>query len=146
GYSVQVYDHKSAAARKFLVAGQGGFNLTHSEELEVFLTRYSSPEIQMIVREFTNQDTIRWLQSIGVETYIGSSGKVFPVKGIKPIEVLQKWLTVLQKLGVQFFFNHSLIDFDSEKLIFVTSDGNKEVFYQRSVFAFGGKSWAKTGS
>lgn len=146
GYSVMVYDHKSAAARKFLVAGQGGFNLTHSEELELFLTRYNSSEIQMIVREFTNQDTIRWLQSIGIETYVGSSGKIFPVKGIKPIEVLQKWMTVLQELSVQFFFNHSLIDFDSEKLVFMTSDGNKEVFYQRSVFAFGGKSWAKTGS
>lgn len=146
GYSVLVYDYKSAPARKFLVAGQGGFNLTHSEELELFLSRYDSPEIQTIVREFTNQDTIRWLQSIGIATYVGSSGKIFPVKGIKPIEVLQKWLAVLQELNVQFFFNHSLVDFDSEKLVFMTDDGSKEVFYQRSIFAFGGKSWAKTGS
>ncbi|TCK85707.1 BaiN/RdsA family NAD(P)/FAD-dependent oxidoreductase [Albibacterium bauzanense] len=146
GYSVFIYDHKSVPARKFLVAGQGGFNLTHSEELELLLSRYDSPEIQLIVRDFTNQDTIRWLQSIGIETYVGSSGKIFPVKGIKPIEVLQRWLAVLQELNVKFFFNHSLVDFDSEKLVFITGGSNKEVLYKRSVFAFGGKSWSKTGS
>jgi len=146
GYSVLVYDHKSAPARKFLVAGQGGFNLTHSEDIELFLSRYDSSRIQDIVRRFTNEDTVHWLQSIGIATYVGSSGKVFPEKGIKPIEVLQKWLAALQKLHVQFFFNHRLVDFDSERLVFKTDNDNKEVFYQRSVFAFGGKSWAKTGS
>lgn len=146
GYAVSVYDHKSVPARKFLVAGQGGFNLTHSEDLELFLSRYDSPEIQTIVRAFTNQDTIHWLGSMGVETYVGSSGKIFPVKGTKPIDVLQKWLTVLKGLNVQFFFNHSLVDFDTEKLFFKTDNENIEVFYQQSVFAFGGKSWAKTGS
>jgi len=146
GYSVLVYDHKSAPARKFLVAGQGGFNLTHSEDLELFLSRYDAQRIQDVVRGFTNEDTVHWLQSIGIATYVGSSGKVFPERGIKPIEVLQKWLTALQRLDVQFFFNYSLIDFDSHKLVFKTDNGNKEVFYQRSVFALGGKSWAKTGS
>lgn len=146
GYSVNVYDHKSAPARKFLVAGQGGFNLTHSEELELFLSRYDSQEIQSIVREFTNQDTVHWLHSIGVPTYVGSSGKIFPVKGIKPIEVLQKWLSTLEMLNVRFLFNYRLIDFDLKKLIFMTGNGMEEVLYQRAVFAFGGKSWAKTGS
>jgi len=146
GYSVQVYDHKSAPARKFLVAGKGGFNLTHSEELELFLSRYESLRIRDIVRQFTNEDTIQWLRSVGIMTYTGSSGKVFPEKGIKPIEVLQKWLFALERLEVQFYFNYRLINFNSEKLFFETGDGNREVLYERSVFAFGGKSWAKTGS
>src|SRR5690606_3196732 len=146
GYSVNVYDHKSAPARKFLVAGQGGFNLTHSEELELFLSRYDSQEIQSIVREFTNQDTVHWLHSIGVPTYVGSSGKIFPVKGIKPIEVLQKWLSTLEMLNVRFLFTYRLIDFDLKKLTFMTDNGMEEVLYERAVFAFGGKSWAITGS
>jgi len=146
GHPVIVYDHKSAAGRKFLVAGNGGFNLTHSEDIELFLTRYNSAAIQTMVREFTSQDTVHWLQSIGIPTYIGSSGKVFPEKGIKPIEVLQKWLGVLSKLNVQFKFGYRLTDFNLEKLIFTTKGQTVDVFYKRAVFAFGGKSWSITGS
>jgi uncharacterized flavoprotein (TIGR03862 family) len=146
GYAVIVYDHKSAPARKFLVAGQGGFNLTHSEDLELFLSRYDSINIQNIVHQFTNEDTVHWLHSIGIETYVGSSGKVFPKRGIKPIEVLQKWLAVLQELNVKFLYNYRLVNFDSEKMSFMTDNGIEEVFFQRAVLALGGKSWSKTGS
>jgi len=146
GNHVIVYDHNSAPARKFLVAGYGGFNLTHSEELELFLSRYDSFEIRNIVRQFSNQNTIQWLQSIGIPTYIGTSGKIFPKKGIKPIEVLQKWLAALKEFNVEFRFNYHLTDFDLEKLVFAMRGEFVEVPYSRAIFAFGGKSWSKTGS
>lgn len=146
GHPVVIYDHKPAAGRKFLVAGHGGFNLTHSEDLELFVSRYDAKEIQAIVRRFTNQDTVYWLQSIGIPVFVGSSGKVFPEKGIKPIEVLQKWLDTLVSYGVQFKMNYRLLDFDLEKLTFSIKDEKEDVPYERAVFAFGGKSWSKTGS
>ena len=146
GHPVIVYDHKSAAGRKFLVAGKGGFNLTHSEDIELFVSRYESPMIQSIVREFTNQDTVLWLGSLGIPTFVGSSGKVFPQKGIKPIEVLKNWLNALSELDVKFEFNHRLIDFDRENLCFTTKGHLLDVPYKRAVFAFGGQSWPKTGS
>lgn len=146
GYPVIVYDHKATAARKFLVAGNGGFNLSHAEPLDVFLDRYDSEQIKEIVQNFNNNDTVTWLESIGVPTFIGSSGKVFPVKGIKPIEVLQRWLQALGKLDIEFKFGYYLADFDTRKLTFLTSNKQIEVVYERAVFALGGRSWPKTGS
>jgi len=146
GYKVTVYDHKTAPGRKFLVAGHGGFNLTHSEELELFLSRYDAPQIKAMVRRFTNQDTVQWLQSIGIPTYTGSSGKIFPQKGIKPIEVLRQWKEALTALKVEFCFEHRLVDFDQEFLYFAHQGEIQQLPYSRAVFAFGGKSWAKTGS
>lgn len=146
GKSVVVYDHKPAAARKFLVAGHGGFNLSHSEPTTDFISRYDAKRIKEIVKIFTNQDTVDWLQSIGVPTYIGSSGKIFPRKGIKPIEVLQRWLHMLSGLGVEFRFGYRLIDFDSQKLIFTTDVRTEEITYNHAVLALGGTSWPKTGS
>lgn len=146
GYPVVVYDHKAAAARKFLVAGNGGFNLSHAEPLDAFLDRYDSERIKEIVQTFNNKDTVTWLESIGVPTFIGSSGKVFPVKGIKPIEVLQRWLLRLSQLGVEFKFGYYLSDFDSRKLTFLTANEQIEVVYDHAVLALGGRSWPKTGS
>jgi uncharacterized flavoprotein (TIGR03862 family) len=146
GYRVKIYDHKAAAGRKFLVAGHGGFNLTHSEEMELFLSRYDAPEIQEIVRRFDNRDTIAWLQSIGIPTYTGSSGKIFPEKGIKPIEVLRKWMDTLLSLDVEFIYEHRLVDFDQEILHFSHKGESVQLPYSRAVFALGGQSWAKTGS
>lgn len=146
GHRVIVYDHKSAAGRKFLVAGKGGFNLSHAEPAEDFLDRYDTEPIKEIVRGFDNQDTVDWLKSIGIPTYIGSSGKIFPERGIKPIEVLKKWLYQLNALGVEFNFGYALVDFNSEELIFKTDKGIQEVRYGRAVFALGGRTWSKTGS
>ena len=146
GYTVHVYDQKKAAGRKFLVAGYGGFNLTHSEPIDQFVQRYNGKEIQQIIRKFDNQRTVEWLKKMGIETYIGSSGKIFPVKGIKPIEVLDKWLTALEQLGVKFHYAHKLLDFSASELVFTTISGRIEIVYEQAIFAFGGKSWPKTGS
>jgi predicted flavoprotein YhiN len=96
GYHVHIYEKNKAAARKFLVAGHGGFNLTHSEPIHSFVAKYDVEQIRSIVRSFDNNKTVQWLSSIGIPTYIGSSGKIFPEKQIKPIQVLQAWLDRLK--------------------------------------------------
>ncbi|MGH2623818.1 MAG: FAD-dependent oxidoreductase, partial [Sphingobacterium sp.] len=89
GCKVAIYEQNKTAARKFLVAGHGGFNLTHGEDIASFVEKYDKSEIQEIVRYFDNQALITWLDDLGVPTYVGSSGKIFPKRGIKPIQVLQ---------------------------------------------------------
>jgi len=146
GYEIHFYDQKSAPARKFLVAGHGGFNLTHSENIETFIEKYNQPQIQNAVKQCTNQDFISFLKSIGIETYSGSSGKIFPIKGIKPIQVLQVWVDYLKSFNCQFHLNYKLIDFDENKLIFINGKEKIEVNYEKAIFALGGASWKKTGS
>ncbi|MCW2263629.1 MULTISPECIES: NAD(P)/FAD-dependent oxidoreductase [Sphingobacterium] len=146
GYQVHIYEKNKAAARKFLVAGHGGFNLTHSEQIENFVTQYDAAEIQKIVRHFDNNATVEWLSSIGIPTYVGSSGKIFPEKHIKPIQVLQAWLDHLNQLGVIINYEYSFVDFDANSVILLH---NKEVVrksYRQLILTLGGGSWKKTGS
>src|SRR5690606_10937964 len=117
GKEVHIYEQNKAAARKFLVAGHGGFNLTHQEAIADFVLKYNQPAIHDIVKAFDNEDTIQWLASIGIETYAGSSGKIFPIKNIKPIQVLQAWLDKLQRLGVQIHYEHQFVGFNEHQLV-----------------------------
>ena len=109
GFKVSVYEQNKAAARKFLVAGNGGFNLTHSEEISSFLEKYDTTEIQNIVKEFDNKKVVDWLSNLGITTYVGSSGKIFPTKNFKPIQVLKAWLDHLEKLGAFEIYRDSFI-------------------------------------
>jgi uncharacterized flavoprotein (TIGR03862 family) len=145
GYSVCFFDQKKAAARKFLVAGNGGFNLTNAENLAGFIEKYDHDFIKMAVKEFSNEDFIAFLSRIQVPTYIGSSGKIFPIRGIKPIEVLQSWLSFLTDQGAEFFFEHQLTDFDPLKLTLHFQNKESQSF-NALIFALGGASWEKTGS
>lgn len=146
GFVVRIYEQNKAAARKFLVAGHGGFNLTHNEPLESFIEKYDQPAVQQMVRHFDNQATRAWLADIGIETYVGSSGKVFPIKTIKPIMVLQAWLKRLDELGVEIYYDYRLLDFDNEKVL-LEHKGNTESFaFSHLILGLGGGSWAKTGS
>ena len=96
GFEVHFFDHKKAAGRKFLVAGHGGFNLTHSESIELFQEKYNHTYLKNAFHQFDNEDWRNWLQSkIGIETFVGSSGKIFPIKGIKPIKVFSFYYFVL---------------------------------------------------
>lgn len=143
GFKVQVFEQNKAAARKFLVAGNGGFNLTHSEEIENFVEKYDAKEIQEIVRNFDNQKVIEWLSNLGITTFVGSSGKMFPTKNFKPIQVLKIWLDYLEKIGVQIHYEKTFIDFDES---FVYFEENIKVKYSKLILAVGGGSWKKTGS
>lgn len=145
-FDIQIFDANKAVARKFLVAGQGGFNITNSEKTESFIQKYNHSFVQNAVLQFSNDATINWLKEIGIETYVGSSGKIFPVKGTKPVEVLNRWLKFLVHKGVQINTEHKLVDFHSQKAFFSTPNGESIVDYDVLIFALGGASWKVTGS
>lgn len=143
---ITIVDHKPAVGRKFLVAGEGGFNLTHSEPLASFTQKYDRQLIQDWVTQFTPNDFRSWLKTIGIDTYIGSSGKVFPVEGTKPIEVLNAWLKHLKTGSISWQLKSELVDFDAKTVSIQSKSGIQELSYDFLVFALGGASWKKTGS
>ncbi len=132
-FEVTLYEKNTAPARKFLVAGDGGLNLTHSEPLEQFIKRYTPVSFfEPILRNFSNTDLQEWFKSIGVPTFTGTSKRIFPQKGIKPIEVLNAILKVLKDKNVKIQTNYT---WKGEEM-------NADI----SVFALGGSSWKVTGS
>jgi uncharacterized flavoprotein (TIGR03862 family) len=132
-FEVTIYEKNSAPARKFLVAGSGGFNLTHSEPLEQFIKRYPPGTfIKPILHAFSNTDLQAWLNSIGIPTFTGTSKRIFPKKGIKPIEVLNAILKVLKDKNVKLITGYT---WQGESM-----DANI------TVYALGGASWKITGS
>ena len=144
-FDVTIYEKNKQYGRKFLVAGKGGFNLTHSEKIETFIQQYTpSAFLEPALRSFTNDDLCSWFESIGIPTIIGSSKRVYPEKGIKPIEVLEAILNQLHKKGIQFKFEHEWIGWkDTNEIVF----NNQAVFKaDKVVFALGGASWPITGS
>ena len=146
GCKVVFFDQKKAVARKFLVAGNGGFNLTNDEELEKFVCHYNTEKIKDSVRSFNNTDFRFFLSKIGIETFVGSSGKIFPLKGIKPIEVVKAWQDHLIHLGAIFKMEHVLKDFSECELIFEHNGNLITHMFDHSIFALGGSSWSITGS
>ena len=150
-FDVTIYERNAAVGRKFLVAGDGGFNLTHSEETEQFISRYTpSSFFEKIISGFSNTDLQNWLASIGIETFIGTSKRIFPVKGIKPIDVLNAILDVLKKKSVTIKTNHLWKGWSNDKILLELCpppEGaggglNPDI----TVFALGGSSWKVTGS
>ncbi|MDB0011392.1 NAD(P)/FAD-dependent oxidoreductase [Crocinitomicaceae bacterium] len=147
GNEIHLFDHKKAAGRKFLVAGNGGFNLTHSEEIISFIEKYDKALIQQAVKEFDNNDWRVFLEKeIKVPTFIGSSGKIFPEKGIKPITVLYNWLNYLTHYGATFHYEHSLLDFDSSSITIKYQGETIKQEFDYVIIALGGGSWRTTGS
>lgn len=146
GHDVHVYEQNKAAARKFLVAGDGGFNLTHSEPYDSFVGKYTTNQLRPIIQGFDNNSTREWLADIGIPTYIGSSGKVFPERQVKPIHVLQAWLKRLEELDVKIFYQHRFVDFDDKQVYLDVKGESVVVRYKKLVLGLGGGSWRKTGS
>lgn len=146
GKQVAFFEQKKAPGRKFLVAGDGGFNLSHSEDIASFIQKYNRSQIAQSVRAFTNEDARDLFREIGIETYVGSSGKIFPLPTTKPIAVISALVTAIKSLGGTFHFEHRLSDFDSEKITFENNTQQLIIPYSKAVFALGGASWSKTGS
>ncbi|MEY2830216.1 MAG: hypothetical protein RIQ33_2074, partial [Bacteroidota bacterium] len=147
-FTTTIYEQNAALGRKFLVAGDGGLNLTHSEPTEQFIEKYiPSKFIEKYIQQFTNYDLVDWLKLIGISTFIGSSGRVFPEKNTKPIQVLNAIIEVLNKKNVIIKTNHKWQGWDvNGDLLF---ENKKEQFSIKPdiiVFALGGKSWKVTGS
>ncbi len=147
-FDITIYERNIAVGRKFLVAGDGGFNLTHSEETAQFISRYTpAPFFEKTISAFSNTDLRNWFANIGIPTIVGSSKRVFPEKDIKPIEVLNAILEVLKKKNVTIKTQHFWKSWnDSNELLFDTNNENINVKADIVVFAMGGSSWKATGS
>jgi len=150
GVRVDVYDAMPSVGRKFLMAGKGGMNITHSEPIEPFLGRYGKRrgDIAPLLDVF-GPDALRvWLDELGVATFVGSSGRVFPTD-MKAAPMLRAWLHRLREAGVRFHMRHKWIGWtssDAHGLCFATPEGKREVNADAVVFALGGGSWARLGS
>lgn len=146
-YEVSIYEKNAALGRKFLVAGKGGFNLTHSEDVGQFADRYTPKTfIQPFLQAFSNSDFREWLKAIGIETYTGTSKRVFPVKGIKPIEVLKAIETQLLKNKVSIHYQHEWKGWQGDALLFESQGKPAALKPDLTVVALGGASWKVTGS
>jgi len=144
-YDITIFEKKSTLGRKFLVAGDGGFNLTHAEKLSDFKKRYSPTSfLDKVLDHFSNADFRKWMLSIGIPTFIGSSGRVFPEKGIKPIEVLKCIEAHLINKNVKFELNKTFTGWNQEGSLEFNVNQNVKSDY--TVFALGGSSWKVTGS
>ena len=146
-FDIRIYERNKALARKFLVAGKGGFNLTHNLEFKE-LSKYYRPAgfLDTYLQEFDSVKFRNWLARIGISTFVGSSNRVFPVKGIKPIEVLQAIMKGLEGPNVHIYYNARFIGFKDG--VPTVEQGEKAVVCNADfhVYAFGGSSWTKTGS
>ena len=148
GAAVTVYDAMPSVGRKFLLAGRGGLNLTHSEPLPAFLTRYgaASRQLKSPVEAFPPDALRRWSEALGQPTFVGSSGRVFP-QAFKASPLLRAWLRRLDASGVQFALRHRWTGWDSEgHLSFETPLGMRTVDARATVLALGGASWPRLGS
>ncbi|CCB64875.1 conserved protein of unknown function; putative flavoprotein [Hyphomicrobium sp. MC1] len=148
GHRVSIYERMPSPARKFLLAGRGGLNLTHSEPLERFLTRYgeSADEVRMAVETFPPERLIAWANDLDAQTFVGTSGRVFP-KAMKASPLLRAWLRRLDSLGVSIKPRHRWVGFnDTGALVFETTDGQRTITPDAALFALGGGSWPKLGS
>jgi uncharacterized flavoprotein (TIGR03862 family) len=148
GANVTVYDAMPSAGRKFLMAGRGGLNLTHSEPLPQFLARYreAMPRLKSAIEAFSPDALREWSEALGQPTFIGSSGRVFP-KAFKASPLLRAWLRRLDAAGVRFAFRQRWTGWDEAgRLLFQTVEGASTVEAKATVLALGGASWPRLGS
>src|SRR3954468_15377700 len=145
---VTIYDVMPSAGRKLLMAGRGGLNLTHSEPLPAFLARYreAMPHLAAAIEAFPPQALGEWSAASGQETFVGSSGRVFP-KAMKASPLLRAWLRRLDSMGVRLALRHRWTGWNGgDRLRFQTPDGERLVEARATVLALGGASWPRLGS
>lgn len=148
GAQVELYDAMASVGRKFLLAGKGGLNLTHSEPLDAFLMRYGPRQAQLTptIRSFGPGEVREWAQRLGITTFVGTSGRIFPTD-LKAAPLLRAWLRRLRKAGVQFHVRHRWCGWDGQgQLQFATPQGIRSILADAVVLALGGGSWPKLGS
>jgi uncharacterized flavoprotein (TIGR03862 family) len=149
GHRVSVYDRMPSPARKFLLAGRGGLNLTHSEPLDVFLSRYQAQEgwLRPMLKAFSPDDVRAWCADLGEPGFVGSSGRIFP-KSFKASPLLRAWLRRLDGLGVIFHARHHWQGFDRQGALLFETPGQdlKRITPDATILALGGASWPKLGS
>ncbi|MBX0289330.1 TIGR03862 family flavoprotein [Hymenobacter sp. HSC-4F20] len=151
GCRVTVYEAQATVGRKFLVAGHGGFNLTNSEPPAAFAARYATrqSEFARFLEHFSPADLRAWARQLGIDTFVGTSGRIFPLEEHKPAHVLRAWLEHLQALGVELKTRHRWLGFTegSGLRIAVEATGQEMTLHPAAtLLTLGGASWAKTGS
>lgn len=148
GRRVVVYERMPSVARKFLMAGRGGLNLTHSEPLDAFLTRYreAAPQLASMLEAFAPRDLIAWADGLGAETFTGSSGRVFP-KAMKASPLLRAWLTRLAAQGVDIRTRASWLGWSDDGALRFDEGGTITTLQpSATLFALGGASWPRLGA
>jgi hypothetical protein len=147
GMAVTVYDRMPSVGRKFLMAGRGGLNLTHSENFDMFLARYgaASAHLRPAMEAFPPSALIEWANALGAETFSGSSGRIFP-KAMKASPLLRAWLERLNRQNVQFRLRHNWRGWLDGALHFDTPAGSVAETYDVTVLALGGASWPRLGA
>ena len=147
GIAVTVYDRMPSVGRKFLMAGRGGLNLTHSESLDIFLARYgtASTHLRPMLEAFPPLALAQWANALGADTFTGSSGRIFP-KAMKASPLLRSWLERLNRQNVQFRMRHVWQGWPGSALRFQTPDGDLTVTPDVTVLALGGASWPRLGA
>jgi uncharacterized flavoprotein (TIGR03862 family) len=148
GAQVHVYDAMPSAGRKFLLAGRGGLNLTHSEPFDAFVSRYGARagQIRAWIERFDATALRAWAHELGIATFVGTSGRVFPAD-MKAAPLLRAWLHRLREAGVTFHMRHRLSGWTPEgSLHFAAPNGDVTAAAQATVLALGGASWKRLGS
>jgi len=150
GVQVDLYDGMPSVGRKFLLAGKGGLNLTHSEALDQFLPRYGSrrADVAQWLQAFDPQQLREWVHGLGVSTFVGSSGRVFPAD-MKAAPLLRAWLQRLRASGVRFHMRHRCLGWaegEGATLRFASPLGEQRVTADAVILALGGASWSRLGS
>lgn len=147
GVQVDLYDAMPSVGRKFLLAGKGGMNITHSEDFDAFAGRYGKrrAEVEAWLAGFSPQQVREWIHGLGVDTFVGSSGRVFPTD-MKAAPLLRAWLHRLRENGVRFHMRHRWLGWREGQLVFATPDGERLDAADATVLALGGASWARLGS
>jgi hypothetical protein len=147
GVQVDVYDAMPSAGRKFLLAGKGGMNITHSEPYDSFVARYGarSGEVSRWLEAFTPAQVREWIHGLGIETFVGTSGRVFPTD-MKAAPLLRAWLHRLRETGVRLHMRHRWLGWRDGALLFSTPDGELSILPDATLMAMGGASWPRLGS
>ncbi|MFC6337849.1 TIGR03862 family flavoprotein [Pseudomonas sp. CCM 7891] len=148
GAKVDLYDGMPSVGRKFLLAGVGGMNITHSEAYPAFLSRYAdrAPQMAPLLRQFGAEALCEWIHELGIETFVGSSGRVFPTD-MKAAPLLRAWLKRLRDQGVVIHTRHRWLGWnDDGSLLMHSPEGDKRLRGDAVLLALGGGSWSRLGS
>ncbi|WP_275786371.1 TIGR03862 family flavoprotein [Pararhizobium gei] len=147
GHAVTIYDAMPTFGRKFLLAGKSGLNITHSEDYSRFATRFgaATANLRSALEGFTPDDVRAWAFGLGTETFVGTSGRVFPI-AMKASPLLRAWLRRLESRGVNFRSRHRWTGLDGSHLVFDTPGGSLQVSCDAVLLSLGGASWPRLGS